>query len=160
MGKQLWKGADGSAGEIGHFVVEPEGRPCRCGSRGCLEQYASATGIVNTVRALAGQGQKTSLEKMIGGELSSIMVSEAARMGDRVALAAFREAGMEITYRGNGAEEVGLLAGLNKEATSERVSPIEGSPLIRIDPRYFRPTEVDFLLGDASKARQILGWTP
>jgi glucokinase len=38
LARQLWTGADGSAGEIGHFVVEPEGRSCRCGSRGCLEQ--------------------------------------------------------------------------------------------------------------------------
>lgn len=38
--------------------------------------------------------------------------------------------------------------------------PTEGTALIRIDPRYFRPTEVDFLLGDASKAKKILGWEP
>lgn len=96
LGKQLWTGADGSAGEIGHFVVEPQGRLCRCGSRGCLEQYASATGIVKTVRDLVAQGEKTRLEKLMDGELSSIKVSEAARMGDRVALAAFNEAGVRL----------------------------------------------------------------
>ncbi|MBN2429787.1 MAG: ROK family protein [Deltaproteobacteria bacterium] len=96
LGKQLWKGADGSAGEIGHFVVEPQGRLCRCGSRGCLEQYASATGIVKTVQELAGEGQQTVLENLIDGELSSIKVSEAARIGDQVALAAFKEAGIRL----------------------------------------------------------------
>lgn len=42
---KLWTGADGVAGEIGHMTVEPEGRPCGCGNRGCLEQYASAGAI-------------------------------------------------------------------------------------------------------------------
>ncbi len=40
------RGPDGSAGELGHFTVEPDGNPCKCGSRGCIEQYASATAIV------------------------------------------------------------------------------------------------------------------
>lgn len=40
------RGPDGSAGEIGHFTVEPDGNPCNCGSRGCIEQYASATAVV------------------------------------------------------------------------------------------------------------------
>lgn len=40
------RGPDGSAGELGHFAVEPDGHPCKCGSRGCIEVYASATAIV------------------------------------------------------------------------------------------------------------------
>lgn len=40
------RGPDGSAGELGHFAVEPDGPPCKCGSRGCIEVYASATAIV------------------------------------------------------------------------------------------------------------------
>lgn len=47
---QVYRGADGMAGEIGHACVEPEGLPCNCGGRGCLEQYASATGLRNMVR--------------------------------------------------------------------------------------------------------------
>jgi glucokinase len=41
----LWTGADGVAGEVGHLTVEPDGRSCSCGSHGCLEQYASASAI-------------------------------------------------------------------------------------------------------------------
>jgi GDPmannose 4,6-dehydratase len=52
-----------------------------------------------------------------------------------------------IEWRGNGAQEVGLDAKTGKD-------------IVRIDPRYFRPTEVDELLGDASKARAQLGWKP
>jgi GDPmannose 4,6-dehydratase len=61
--------------------------------------------------------------------------------------AAARELGQQIRWEGRGVEERGVDAG-------------SGRVLIRIDPRYFRPTEVDSLLGDASKARARLGWTP
>ena len=52
LGGELWRGADGMAGEVGHLTVEPGGRPCRCGNLGCLEAYASATGIVDRYREL------------------------------------------------------------------------------------------------------------
>jgi GDPmannose 4,6-dehydratase len=54
--------------------------------------------------------------------------------------------GMHIEWRGDGVEEVG-------------VDAVSGRTLIHVDPRYFRPTEVETLLGDATKARQKLGWT-
>ena len=59
----------------------------------------------------------------------------------------FAELGMTIRWQGSGVEEEGVC-----EET--------GQTVVRIDPRYFRPTEVEFLLGDASKARDRLGWTP
>jgi GDPmannose 4,6-dehydratase len=73
---------------------------------------------------------------------------------------AFREAGMEIEWKGQGVDEVGILAGIDSNATVNSSAPAPGSIVLRIDPRYFRPTEVDFLLGDPSKAREILGWKP
>ncbi|HET7880230.1 MAG TPA: GDP-mannose 4,6-dehydratase [Acetobacteraceae bacterium] len=60
---------------------------------------------------------------------------------------AFAEVGRRIDWRGSGLDEVGI------DATS-------GAVLVRIDPRYFRPTEVQTLLGDYSKAREKLGWRP
>ena len=62
-------------------------------------------------------------------------------------VAAFAEVGRAIEWQGHGAEEQGLDA-----AT--------GEVLVKIDPRYYRPTEVDLLLGDATKAREVLGWVP
>lgn len=59
---------------------------------------------------------------------------------------AFAEMGRRIEWRGAGADETG-------------VDAASGAALVRIDPRYFRPTEVDSLLGDASKAKAVLGWT-
>jgi len=61
--------------------------------------------------------------------------------------AAFAVLGTRIEWRGKGVKEVGI------EASSGRV-------LVAVDPRYFRPTEVEALLGDASKARRVLGWRP
>jgi GDPmannose 4,6-dehydratase len=60
---------------------------------------------------------------------------------------AFAEVGRNIQWRGKGIEETG-------------VDQKSGNTVVRIDPAYFRPTEVDILIGDASKARQKLGWKP
>lgn len=61
IGGRPYFGASGSAGEVGHICVEPEGHPCGCGSRGCVEQYASATALVR-MAAEAGIVVKTSFE--------------------------------------------------------------------------------------------------
>jgi GDPmannose 4,6-dehydratase len=61
--------------------------------------------------------------------------------------AAFAQAKMPIEWRGEGLDQVA-------------VSADDGRVLIAVDPRYFRPTEVDILLGDSTKARQVLGWQP
>ena len=60
---------------------------------------------------------------------------------------AFARAGMNLQFKGKGVDEVGIDAATGRE-------------VLAIDPRYFRPTEVDLLLGDASKAKKILGWSP
>ncbi|MDH3639531.1 MAG: GDP-mannose 4,6-dehydratase [Gammaproteobacteria bacterium] len=63
--------------------------------------------------------------------------------------------GIQIEWEGEGAEEIGLVSESIGDCT---VTP--GSVIVRIDPRYFRPTEVDTLVGDAGKARSELGWQP
>ncbi len=60
---------------------------------------------------------------------------------------AARQLGMRLEWRGSGSDECGI-------------DVASGRPVIKIDARYFRPTEVDALLGDASKARRTLGWEP
>ncbi len=69
--------------------------------------------------------------------------------------AAAKEIGMQIRWEGEGVEEVGYL-----DSQSSVLSPGTSRAIVRVDPRYFRPTEVETLLGDASKARTQLGWTP
>jgi GDPmannose 4,6-dehydratase len=70
--------------------------------------------------------------------------------------AAAKEIELEIGWRGKGADEVGVVA----KAATRWPALKESQTIVRIDPRYFRPAEVDTLLGDASKARAKLGWTP
>ena len=63
---------------------------------------------------------------------------------------------MTIEFRGNGVEEVGVVASVTQDHPHVRV----GEVVVKVDPRYFRPTEVETLLGDARKAREELGWVP
>lgn len=72
--------------------------------------------------------------------------------------AAAKELGMTLRWEGQGVGEVGYLC-----SPSPRPSPAKGEwerAIVKVDPRYFRPTEVEALLGDATKAKQKLGWTP
>lgn len=67
--------------------------------------------------------------------------------------------GITIRWQGKGIEEVGIVDKLEGENVELRVPAIqEGATIVRVDPRYFRPAEVETLLGDASKARAELGW--
>ncbi len=68
---------------------------------------------------------------------------------------AFRYAGIELEFKGKDEEEVAVVAACNGEYTL----PI-GSTIVKVDPRYYRPTEVELLIGDSTKARQKLGWEP
>lgn len=80
----------------------------------------------------------------------------------------FEHVGFTIRWEGEGVEEVGILAAIDQgkyqEATGEAVKPsvlsLLGSTIIKVDPQYFRPTEVDLLLGDPTKSKTQLGWTP
>jgi glucokinase len=106
-GKVL-RGPDGTAGEIGHICVEPYGAPCGCGSRGCVEQYASATAIVRQAQELASQYPKSALPNKF--HLTSKDVYEAGLAGDELALEVFRRQGFYL-----GIAIAGLLNVLNPE---------------------------------------------
>jgi glucokinase len=83
-------GHDGFAGEIGHVNVYPDGRQCGCGGRGCLETYASASGIKRTVfELLASDHMDSELARFSFQELDSKTVYEAALRRDPLALKAF-----------------------------------------------------------------------
>jgi GDPmannose 4,6-dehydratase len=69
---------------------------------------------------------------------------------------AFDEAGIEIEFRGEGIEEKGYVVACNNSEYQVE----KGSCVVEVDARYFRPTEVDLLIGDPSKAKEKLGWEP
>jgi len=92
---KLWRGVDGSAGEIGHIGVDPfAGVPCKCGSRGCLEVYASATAIVRMTRE-AQPGYPNSVLHM-SDDLTSEKIYRAGLAGDELALEVLRRMGMYL----------------------------------------------------------------
>lgn len=68
-----------------------------------------------------------------------------------------RELGIEIEFRGEGVDEVGIIASITGDM-APALKP--GDTILKIDPRYFRPAEVETLLGDPTKAREKLGWVP
>ena len=81
---------------------------------------------------------------------------------------AFAEIGADLEFQGKGVNEVALLAGVNEtvfknvvgESYLDQFKQRIGSIVVGVDPQYFRPTEVDLLIGNAEKAQKKLGWTP
>ncbi len=68
-----------------------------------------------------------------------------------------KEAGIELEFTGEGLEEVATV----KSITGDNSPALKvGDVIVKVDPRYFRPAEVETLLGDPSKAKEKLGWTP
>ena len=68
----------------------------------------------------------------------------------------FREIGVELEFKGEGVEEVGIVASSNNPDFLLEA----GREVVAVDPRYFRPTEVELLLGDPTNAKTKLGWEP
>jgi len=92
---KLWRGVDGSAAEIGHMCVDPFGGvACTCGSRGCLEVFASATAIVRMTREASPRYPDSVLQ---GGEdQTAEMIFDAGQQGDELALEIFRRMGVYL----------------------------------------------------------------
>jgi len=72
---------------------------------------------------------------------------------------AFAEVGIAIEWKGSGVDEKGIVSSITTMQGSA-LSVTIGDVVVEVDPRYFRPTEVDILLGDPSKAEEKLGWKP
>jgi glucokinase len=92
---QVWHGMTGMAGELGHINVDPDGYPCNCGSRGCIEQYASATAIKRMAVEAVATGKAPELARAMheDPEFSSKVVHQMAMQGDEPAKEIFRRAG-------------------------------------------------------------------
>jgi glucokinase len=91
----IWRGANGMAGEIGHTTVEPDGHPCGCGNRGCLEQYASATAVVRMAREAIASNGASALARAANSdpEFSAKSIYNLAIQGDEDARRIFRFVG-------------------------------------------------------------------
>jgi len=95
---KLLRGAAGSAGEIGHTVIDPGGPPCACGSRGCLEARIGTAAILRRARQAMRDGSRTlrRLAAQQGGRLSPALLSRAAGAGDPAARRIWRDVGVAL----------------------------------------------------------------
>jgi len=96
---KLYVGSFETAGELGHVIIRKEGKPCLCGSTGCVEGYVGANFIVDRVVKDIKSGKKTKIVKLVNGDLSKIspiIIEKAARQNDKYAKALWNEVGAEI----------------------------------------------------------------
>jgi len=98
MQGQIWHGMTGMAGELGHINVEPEGHPCKCGSRGCLEQYASATAVKRMAQEAISAGNAPQMARAMKEdvEFTSKVIYDLAMQGDAPARGVFERVGKAL----------------------------------------------------------------
>jgi glucokinase len=128
---QLYTGACGSAGEIGHMTIDINGPKCNCGQAGCLETLASGTAVAREAARRINQGEKSSLTEIVSGRLDAITaekVDEAALRGDPLAAEVILAA---ATYLGVGM--VNLVNIFNPEMI------IVGGGMARMGDRLLNP---------------------
>lgn len=94
IGGELFRGATGVAGELGHVCIDRDGPLCDCGNRGCLEAYVSGPAMIRMVLERLSEGQKTSILRLANNRRDAInpeIVGLAAREGDKLAIAVIEE---------------------------------------------------------------------
>ncbi|MCL6622099.1 MAG: ROK family protein [Syntrophobacterales bacterium] len=96
---RLWSGTAGTAGEIGHMTIDPDGKKCHCGNRGCLETLASGAWTVQYVKDQLAEGTPSWLSDLYEKDPAAIdgeTLVVAARMSDPLALRAFERVGKAL----------------------------------------------------------------
>jgi glucokinase len=96
---RIYHGASGSAGEIGHMTLNPQGQRCKCGNYGCLETYIGSGYIVEKAVTEIRKGEKSLIKKIARGKLQSITpetIQTAALRGDKLARKIWKEAGERL----------------------------------------------------------------
>lgn len=98
VGGEVHRGTTGSAGDIGHIQVEPEGRQCACGNRGCLEAYFGGAALARDAEEAARDGRSPELARLLeaGGRLTAADIAAAASAGDGTSLDLIRQGGARV----------------------------------------------------------------
>lgn len=110
---KILRGLDGTAGEIGHIIVQPNGLPCKCGSRGCLEVYASATALTRSAKDGFKKPAAKNLRSACSMEPENIspeIIAKLAKEGDAFCKNLFKRVG---TYLGIAATDIVNLLNLD-----------------------------------------------
>lgn len=98
--RRIYRGWHDSAGEFGHICIEPGGRSCRCGNRGCLQAYASGPALAEIARErLAATGRSSAILDLAGGvpdRINALILEQAALQGDPTAIALWNEMGARL----------------------------------------------------------------
>ncbi|MEK5254462.1 ROK family protein [Paenibacillus sp. FSL F4-0125] len=90
-----------SAGEIGHMNMYRNGRPCKCGSSGCLGRYVSAIGMVNTFKEKLKEGRTSMIQTWTNAQeelITALMISEAYELGDALSIEVMQETGTILGF--------------------------------------------------------------
>ncbi len=86
IGGKLYSGFNYAGAELGHTVIEANGRPCTCGRKGCFEAYSSATGLINMTKEKLAATKDTVMWEMVGGDINNTSgrtAFDASRKGDK-----------------------------------------------------------------------------
>lgn len=134
---RIYRGATGTAGEIGHMVVAAGGRHCGCGNRGCLEAYASRTAITRTLIGELQRGRESVLRQLLDGGASAAgsvairsgIIAQTVEMGDELVITTLDEASTYLA--------AGLASAINL-LNPQRV--VLGGGLIDAVDRFFADT--------------------
>jgi glucokinase len=161
---RLFRGGFGAGAEIGHLRVVPDGLPCGCGARGCIEQYGSGRALLRMANAIAdvgGIGLGLADARLVTGELSGDQVGELVGAGDPGALQALRELGGWL-----GAACASLAAVLDPQvfvfgggvamAGDVLLDPIRESFLAHLPARGFHP-EPKFAIAELVNNAGVVG---
>ncbi len=126
---KIYEGASGAAGEVGHIIIDPDGPPCNCGARGCVEALASGPAIAREAKRAIAEGRSPIMAGLAGDSRPTAeLVLRAAQQGDAVAREIIRSAGHSL-----GIGLIGVLNCLNPEAL------ILGGGLIGLGDLYLEP---------------------
>lgn len=162
---RLLRGAHGVAAEIGHLRLVPEGLPCGCGNRGCLEQYGSGTALVRSARAQAeGNLLARDLLDRAGGDVHAIdgpLITTAAQEGDRFAIELLAALGDSL---GQGVASlcavldpgVIVVGGGVSEAGALLIDPLRAAFERELTGRGFRP-EAEIRLAELGGRAGVVG---
>jgi glucokinase len=176
VGGKLLLGLDGTAGEIGHHIIDPYGPRCGCGNRGCLEAFASGSAIASMGLRAVKQGLTTRIGELCGYDLNAItpkLIAQAAHEGDAVAQEIYEMAGF---YIGIGvanliailSPQMVVIAGGVAQAGELLLAPIRETARQRVHVTPFEKVEIVLaelgtdagMMGAAAWARQRLASPP
>ena len=99
--EKVMYGTSYSAGEIGHMNMYRSGRPCKCGSSGCLGRYVSAIGMVNTFKEKLNEGRTSMIQTWTNhqeDQITALMISEAYELGDALSIEVMQETGIILGF--------------------------------------------------------------